>query len=142
MILFCFILGTKAFHKLFTKNKHNQISNKFQTLKANDKVFFDIEIDNKSAGKIEFELFTDIVPKTVKNFRTLCIGTDNKMSYKDSKFHRIIPEFMCQGGDFTKGDGTGGISIYGNKFEDENFKLKHSKPFLLSMANSGIFHIS
>ncbi|KDR72719.1 hypothetical protein GALMADRAFT_762213 [Galerina marginata CBS 339.88] len=99
-------------------------------------VFFDISIAGKPAGRVVFKLYDEVVPRTARNFRELATGR-NGYGYKGCKFHRIIPGFMLQGGDFIKGNGTGGKSIYGEKFEDENFNVKHTKPGLLSMANAG-----
>ena len=109
------------------------------------RTFMELSVDGEPAGRIEFGLFGNQVPKTVENFRALCTsekGTEGSVSgkvlgYEGSPLHRIIPDFMLQGGDFTNGDGTGGESIYGEKFDDEDFAIKHSKAGLLSMANSG-----
>jgi peptidyl-prolyl isomerase D len=117
---------------------------------GNPIVFLDIQnlhyplTSRKGENRIVLELYADVVPKTAENFRALCTGEKGKASdgkhalhFKGSGFHRIIPQFMIQGGDFTRGDGTGGLSIYGEKFEDENLDGKHDRPFLLSMANAG-----
>ncbi|GIL61248.1 hypothetical protein Vafri_15606 [Volvox africanus] len=107
---------------------------------ANPLVYFHIKLgrygDATPLGRIIMELKADVTPKTAENFRQLCLRAPGQ-GFKESRFHRVIPNFMCQGGDFTRDNGTGGISIYGSKFEDENFKLLHAGPGVLSMANAG-----
>jgi len=139
-------LCSSSFRPIFSaRRNHLQPLRAFHQSRAmmdeRTKAFFVVEYlpegsQSLKTERIDFELFDDVVPKTAKNFAELCKHTQG-FGYKDSTFHRIIPDFMIQGGDFTRHNGTGGQSIYGKKFPDENFKLNHTKPGLLSMANAG-----
>lgn len=123
----------KVWGKLFEQNYYENTVEEFSSAE-NPRVYFDIKIGSQKEERIEFELYQNIVPKTAKNFIGLATG-DKK--YKTTIFHRLIKDFMIQGGDYENRNGTGGKSIYGDKFQDENFKIKHTERGLLSMANSG-----
>jgi cyclophilin family peptidyl-prolyl cis-trans isomerase len=159
LIISLFIAGGTYLTWKYYFNIKNQVNNKEidnfnnqNNVKSNDSVkpinfedtalnpYFDIKIGDNPEERIIFQLFDEDVPKTCKNFRYLCfkgLFNKDKPSYQDTSFHRIIKDFMIQGGDITRGDGTGGYSIYGEHFEDENFNLTHNQPGMLSMANSG-----
>ncbi len=135
------MFGIRKYSIKFYKLNKRHLMQEFIYIRENVKSFMDISIDNKIRGRIIFELFAKDCPKTALNFYHLCKGdktvNGKVLHYKGTPFHRIIPGFMCQGGDIVNQDGTGSISIYGNKFGDENFIFSHDVPGLLSMANSG-----
>lgn len=143
MVIFgFFFLGVLSEDK---GSKIKQVPLEEATDPANPRVYFEISVNGESKGRIVMELFAKVAPKTVENFRCLCTGekgmgaSGKLLHYKGSTFHRVIPNFMCQGGDFTAGNGTGGESIYGSRFADEweNGYIAHNVPFLLSSANAG-----
>ncbi|XP_029087628.1 E3 SUMO-protein ligase RanBP2-like isoform X5 [Monodon monoceros] len=127
-----------GFKKKFEECQQNLLKAQegLRAKETNPVVFLDVCADDEPLGRITMELFSNVVPQTAENFRALCTG-EKGFGFKNSTFHRVIPDFVCQGGDITKHDGTGGRSIYGDKFEDENFDVKHTRPGLLSMANRG-----
>jgi cyclophilin family peptidyl-prolyl cis-trans isomerase len=138
----------KKHDNIMIKNEEQFVNNKpLETIPkpinfedTNLNPYFDIKIGDDPPERVIFQLFDEEVPKTCKNFRYLCsngIFNKDKPSYQDTSFHRIIKDFMLQGGDITRGDGTGGYSIYGEEFDDENFNLTHNQPGMLSMANAG-----
>lgn len=145
--LLCCMTPVKADHDVpMKKADRPKMDPKPTSPKVTHRVFLDVEIEGNSegGGRIVLGLFGEIAPKTAENFRALCACDKGKgklsgkpLCYKGTKFHRIIPNFMIQAGDFTHGNGVGGESIYGGKFDDETFQVKHNKRFMLSMANIG-----
>ena len=121
----------------FQKHYQNEYVQQYPDTENRPMVFFDIEINNPNVGRIIFELFTDVVPKTCENFKRLCVSKMKNASYYKTPIHRIIPNYVVHGGDITRGDGRGGVSIYGETFEDENFRAKQKIEGLLTMANKG-----